>query len=77
MQNGAYLRLKSAELGITIPKNQLFGRIGIKNLRVFVNAYNVFTITGVKGLDPEKPSETYGYLYPLSRTYNFGGTITF
>lgn len=77
IQNGAYLRLKSVELGVTVPKNQVLDRIGIKNLRVFVNAYNVFTITGVKGLDPEKPSETYGYLYPLSRTYNFGGTITF
>ncbi len=77
LQNGAYLRLKSAEIGFTVPKNQAFDRIGIKNLRLYINAYNLLTITGVKGLDPEKPSETYGYLYPLSRTYNFGGSITF
>ncbi|MDR1611122.1 MAG: TonB-dependent receptor, partial [Candidatus Symbiothrix sp.] len=76
-QNGAYLRLKSAEIGFTVPKNILFGKTGIKNLRLFVNAYNLLTLTGVKGLDPEKTAETYGYLYPLNRTFNFGGTLTF
>ena len=77
IQNGAYVRLKSAEIGVTIPRNRAMDWIGVKNLRVYANAYNLFTITGVKGLDPEKPSESYGYMYPLSRTYNFGGTITF
>jgi TonB-linked SusC/RagA family outer membrane protein len=77
IQNGAYLRLKSAEIGFTLPKNAVFEKIGVKNLRIFVNAYNLFTITGVRGLDPEKPSETGGYLYPLNRTFNFGGSITF
>ncbi|GHS96781.1 SusC/RagA family TonB-linked outer membrane protein [Bacteroidia bacterium] len=77
LQSGAYLRLKSAEIGFTVPKNRAFDRIGIKNLRLYVNAYNLLTFTGVKGLDPEKPTETYGYLYPLNRTFNFGGTISF
>ncbi|MDR1863939.1 MAG: TonB-dependent receptor [Bacteroidales bacterium] len=77
IQKGTYLRLKSAELGFTIPGNLLFTKTGVKNLRVFVNAYNLLTLTGVRGLDPEKPSETYGQLYPLNRTFNFGGTLTF
>jgi TonB-linked SusC/RagA family outer membrane protein len=77
VQNGAYLRLKSAEIGFTVPRNFLFEKTGIKNVRLFVNTYNLLTITGVKGLDPEKPAETYGYLYPLNRTFNFGGTLTF
>jgi len=77
MQNGAYVRLKSAEIGFTIPQKLGLTKLGVKNLRLYVNAYNLFTITGVKGVDPEKPSETYGYLYPLNRTFNFGGSITF
>jgi hypothetical protein len=77
IQNGAYMRLKSAEIGFTLPQNFVFEKTGIKNIRLFINAYNLLTITGVKGLDPEKPSETYGYLYPLNRTFNFGGTLTF
>ncbi len=74
MQNGAYLRLKSVELGYTIPR-ELLNKIGISNVRVYVNGYNLFTITGVKGLDPERPTELYGQMYPLNRTINFGLNI--
>ena len=77
IQNGAYLRLKNVELGFTVPKNVVANKLKISRLRLFVNTYNLFTITGVKGLDPERPTELYGYMYPLNRTFNFGGTITF
>ena len=77
IQNGRYVRLKNAEFGFTLPKNMVAEKLKVNRLRLFVNAYNLFTITGVKGLDPERPTETYGYMYPLNRTFNFGGTITF
>jgi TonB-linked SusC/RagA family outer membrane protein len=77
IQNGAYARLKSMELGFTLPKNFVSDKLGVKNLRLFINAYNLLTITGVKGIDPEKPTDSYGYTYPLNRTFNFGGTLTF
>lgn len=76
IQKGNYLRLKTAEVGYTLPKRWL-SFVGVQNLRVYVNAYNLFTITGVKGVDPEKPADLYGYMYPLNRTYNFGASITF
>lgn len=76
IQNGTYLRLKSAELGYSIPKTAL-KKIGIQGLRVYANGYNLFTITKIRGLDPERPSELYGYVYPISRTLNFGTTISF
>lgn len=76
IQNGAYLRLKSAEIGYTLPAS-LIGKVGIKRMRVYTNAYNLFTITSVKGVDPERPTELYGYMYPLNRTINFGASITF
>ena len=74
--NGAYLRLKSIELGYTIPVNLTRG-IGINDLRIFANAYNLFTLTKVKFVDPEHPSDTYGYLYPLNKTVSLGLNITF
>ena len=77
MQKGDYLRLKSAEIGFTVPQNSVFERLKIQRMRVYFNAYNLFTITGVKGMDPERPSELWGYVYPLNRTFNFGGSITF
>jgi TonB-linked SusC/RagA family outer membrane protein len=77
IQNGAYMRLKSAEIGYTIPGKIVLDKLGVKNLRIYVNAYNLLTITGVRSLDPEKPSEESGYMYPLNRTFNFGGSIKF
>ena len=77
IQNGAYLRLKNAELGFTVPKNIVTSKLKVNNLRIYVNAYNLLTLTKVIGLDPEKPTENYGYMYPLNRTFNFGGSIKF
>ncbi len=76
IQKGDYVRLKSAEIGYTLPHN-LLKPLGVQNLRVYVSGYNLLTFTGVKGLDPEKPSTLYGYMYPLNRSYNFGASITF
>ena len=75
-ENSAYLRLKSIELGYTIPTH-LLAKTGIKNLRVSVNAYNVFTLTKVNYIDPEHPNDTYGYLYPLNKTYSIGLNLKF
>ena len=77
IQNGSYLRLKNAELGFTVPSNVLPAQLKVSQLRLFVNAYDLLTFTKVIGLDPEKPTDLYGYMYPLNRTFNFGGTITF
>jgi TonB-linked SusC/RagA family outer membrane protein len=76
MQSGSYVRLKNIELGYTIPM-QLSRRVNINKARFYINAYNFMTFTGVKGIDPEHPSENHGYMYPLNRTVNFGAEITF
>lgn len=76
IQNVNYLRLKSAEVGYTIPK-QLIQKVGIENLRVYFNAYNLFTLTGLKYIDPEHPSDSYSCLYPITKTYNVGVNVTF
>jgi hypothetical protein len=47
------------------------------NLRVFANAYNVFTITGVKFVDPEHPDDDLGRMYPLNKTYTVGVSAKF
>jgi hypothetical protein len=53
---------------------------------VYVNSYNLFTITGLKDSDPEHPGKIPnagfeyglgGYKYPLNRTFNVGASITF
>ena len=66
-------RLKSIELGYTIPKirKSSFG------LRVFVNAYNLLTLTGIKYVDPEHPDTDYGRMYPLNKTVSLGMNLSF
>ncbi|MCQ2142458.1 MAG: TonB-dependent receptor [Bacteroidales bacterium] len=75
IQNAAYLRLKSVELGYTLPKN-LLQRIHVSSLRFFVNSYNPLTISKIKGLDPEHCSGN-GYLYPINTTISVGAQLKF
>lgn len=70
----AYLRLKSIELGYTLKPTRL---LPSANLRVFINAYNMFTITGVKFVDPEHPDDDLSRLYPLNKTYSAGISARF
>ncbi len=76
IQNGAYLRLKSIELGYTVPVN-ITGKVGIKNARIYANGYNILTVTKLKYVDPEHPADTYGYIYPLNKTFNVGVNLKF
>jgi TonB-linked outer membrane protein, SusC/RagA family len=76
IQNGAYVRLKTATLGYTLPQ-KLLKTYKIQDLRFYVNGYNLFTITGVKTVDPEKSAEQDGAMYPLNRTVNFGVSVKF
>ncbi len=55
--SGNFLKLKSANLGYTIPKD-LISRIGLTNLHVYISAYNLFTITKYPGSDPEVSSNS-------------------
>ena len=70
-QNAKYFRIKSIELGYTLP-SKLFTKIGIRGLRVYANAYNLLTVTDLKFLDPEHPSSDFGYTYPLDKKFTFG-----
>jgi TonB-linked SusC/RagA family outer membrane protein len=74
--NGSYLRLKSAELGYSLP-DKLIKRSGLHGVRFFLTGYNLLTFTKVKYVDPEHPSGTYGYLYPLDKIYNVGLNVKF
>ena len=86
LRNASFLRLKSIEIGYTLPK-QLFQKTGIERARVYLNANNVFTLDHIKVCDPEVASyyndDNYlvssgGILgYPLQRTINVGVNVTF
>lgn len=78
--NITYFRLKSAEIGYTIPQSAI-NRYGIESTRLFLNGFNLFTFADkiVKQYDPEKFPGIYnaGMSNPLLRSFNFGVNITF
>ena len=75
IRDGKYVRLKSAQLGYTLPKKWT-SKIGIQTLRFFVEGQNLFTISGLpEGIDPESPGVNNGY-YPQQRMLMGGITLT-
>lgn len=75
IRKGDYLRLKSIQLGYTIPAN-ILDKAKISNLRLFVTGSNLFTWDHLKFIDPEMPNVNLGF-YPQQRIYAFGASITF
>lgn len=70
-----YIRLKNFEIGYTLPE-AIGERVGISNLRIYVNGLNLFTIDKFNVFDPES-TESRGQYYPQARVLNTGLTLTF
>ncbi len=87
IEDGSFLRLNTFTLGYSLPESVLT-KIGFSNLRVYGTIYNVFTITGYNGLDPEvnpdssrngdypTPGLDYGS-YPRPRSFTLGVNVAF
>jgi len=88
IEDGSYLRLNTLTLGYTLPK-QMLNKAKIGNIRVYGAIYNVFTLTGYSGLDPDvnsnqninnarypTPGLDWG-TYPRARQFVIGLNATF
>lgn len=77
VENGAYLRARNITLGYTFTKTALKAFSGnvLSNLRVYVAAQNLFTITGYKGYDPEISTQTNGGVNGGASDYIFNRGI--
>ncbi len=84
VEDGAYLRGKTFQLGYNLPA-QTLQHIKLSTLKVYVNVQNLFTITSYSGLDPEvsrygsdnvSPGFDSG-AYPNARTISFGVNASF
>jgi hypothetical protein len=82
IKDGSYLRLKTAQLGYTLP-SMLTKRVSIERLRLYISADNLFTFTKYDGFDPEIASGGYTTIgvdrgiYPQSRSISLGANISF
>lgn len=89
LEDASYLRLKNLTVGYTLPKS-ISSKVGMKNIRAYFTASNVFTLTKYTGLDPEVNTNSNRSMggsnfptpgvdnnaYPIARTYTIGLNIT-
>lgn len=74
MQDGSFFRLKSLEIGYSIPSKAL-NKVRIDALRIYFSANNLFTSSPFKMWDPEMGDNGLGY--PIQQVYNIGLTLNF
>ncbi|MDQ3948786.1 MAG: SusC/RagA family TonB-linked outer membrane protein [Gemmatimonadota bacterium] len=89
VEDGSYVRLRNVQLGYNVPERFLRW---LPAARVYLQAENLFTITGYDGLDPELPAlvntgaagdtrdQARGIdrgTYPSNRTFSIGFTTSF
>lgn len=73
LRNGSYLRLKTLEVGYTLP-TQLVNKIHFNKVRIFFVGTNLLTWSAFKLWDPEMGS-TDGKRYPLSKNLSLGVSV--
>lgn len=84
LEKGDFLRLRTLTFGYNMPKS-VYGRIGFDNVRVFAQMFNVFTVTGYSGPDPEVNTNAGSNIaigvdtrnVPQPRTLTFGVNLAF
>ncbi len=82
VEDGSFLRLNTLSIGYTIPQ-KITKQVRLNQVRIYATGYNLWTITGYSGYDPEvnidvglTPNIDYNS-YPRSRTYTFGIQLGF
>jgi TonB-linked SusC/RagA family outer membrane protein len=78
IEDGSYLKLRTAELGYTLPQ-KISDKIYMSNLRVYASAQNIFTMkawwSDNKFTGPDPEHNNFAYLIPFTLT--FGINISF
>lgn len=74
--NGNFWSLRNVEVGYSLPQKWV-SKLHMTKLRVYFNAYNLFTWSDLpKNFDPENPTN-YLWAYPKTKTFSFGLNIVF
>lgn len=73
LRDGSFLRMKSLEVGYTLPRS-LASKIKLKNLRVYFSGLNLVTWSPFTMWDPEIGGN--GFSYPLQKVYNLGINVS-
>ncbi len=72
-RNGSFIRLRSIELGYSLPATML-KRFHLNNLRLFVSGNNLVTWDKIDELEVD-PEVMNMFIHPALKSYNFGLTL--
>ncbi|MGQ8338706.1 SusC/RagA family TonB-linked outer membrane protein [Sunxiuqinia sp. A32] len=77
LTNARYVRLRTLELGYTLPKT-LIAKAGLQKARIYVNSYNLLSLDNLKklGVEPEVMDQN-GLQYPQNTMVNVGVNLSF
>lgn len=75
LKDMSFLRLKSLELGYSLPKKWI-NTVGLENMRLFARGSNLLTFSDFKLWDPELDAAN-GVRYPMNKSFSFGFSINF
>jgi len=82
LKSNDFKRLKNVEIGYSVQNRRFLTRAHIGGIRIYANGNNLITWSKqvMKGIDPELADDgksSMGYIYPLTKTFNFGTNIQF
>jgi TonB-linked SusC/RagA family outer membrane protein len=88
IHDASFVRLKNFKIGYSVPQS-FSSKLKLEKAYVYLQAQNLFTITGYDGIDPEVGLQSYSSdsrnldlgvdrgVYPLSRTFTLGINVSF
>ncbi len=74
--DASYIRLKSLEIGYSIPSN-ILKTFGFSKTRFYVQGLNLVTLDKLKKFDVDPETNTGGDWYPIQRVFSIGVDVTF
>jgi TonB-linked SusC/RagA family outer membrane protein len=74
MRNGAFLRMKTLEMGYTLPQ-RLMRRLHVSSARIYASGINLFLLSGFDLWDTEMGGNGLGY--PVQKVINLGIQVKF
>ena len=77
LRSGDYLKLRTVELGFSVPQN-LISRLNIKKARFYLGGYNLLSFSTLDiDVDPEVSYAGFGSTYPVQKIYTLGLNVQF
>ncbi|MDR1624379.1 MAG: TonB-dependent receptor [Tannerellaceae bacterium] len=88
IRDASFVRLKNFKIGYSLPPSLSSG-LKLEKAYIYLQAQNLFTVTGYEGIDPEVGLQSYSSdsrnldigvdrgIYPLSQTFTLGINVSF